>query len=109
MTRMRLTYYKGRPKGNVRLLVFKCINIAFRGLLNKLLIPATTKPKSTVSHLSKRRPKPVTGQELNHYFLPDILLALLAQRSSQLVTVFALIDAPSWRNLATKVIFEHGA
>jgi hypothetical protein len=41
MTRMRLNLnIKDDQQGNVRLLVFKCINIAFRGFLNKLLIKA---------------------------------------------------------------------
>ena len=41
MTRMRLILLqKDDQQRNMRLLVFKCINIAFRGFLNKLLIKA---------------------------------------------------------------------
>ena len=53
MTRMRLILHKGRSTRNVRLLVFKCIIIAFRDFSINSLYRRQTKPKATVSHLSK--------------------------------------------------------
>ena len=52
MTRMRLILHKGRSTRNVRLLVFKCIIIAFRDFSINSLYRRQTKPKATVSHLS---------------------------------------------------------